>query len=461
MQIQTIEEKTGLDRATIRYYEQEGLIFPKRLQNGYRDYSEKNLQDLLKIKLLRQIGLPLESIFQLMEGKDHLKSALENQLIVLKDHKAKIENAETVCKMILQDDVTFETIVPNRYYVLPNNKKCIESKVVDIPYTEFEYAQVHPVRRFFGRYLDQILTSAILMLIFIVILRIRPFGEVQTSLLSIAALFLSMPVNALFLCLLGTTPGKFAVGIFLRSPEGKNPSFVDALRREWAVFRYGMGFNLPVYNIVRLIKSYNIHTDGRELEWDYDCSVNVSYDEWQPKRTVFSVILALASVITIVFASFNAQYPKHRSTELTLAQYAENYNDYAKQFDYITYLSAEGEWYVPEEHKNVISIDEDYYSDHWQFITDEQQRLKQIKIEVISNSSLIFWGGGKNELAILTAVMSQPGTNFVDANQVTQILYELKDTYYDFNGLIVEIEKQEQGYASETPTKLLVNITFP
>ena len=49
MQIQTIEERTGLDRATIRYYEQEGLIKPLRLQNGYRDYSEKHLEDLMEV----------------------------------------------------------------------------------------------------------------------------------------------------------------------------------------------------------------------------------------------------------------------------------------------------------------------------------------------------------------------------------------------------------------------------
>ena len=70
MQIQTLEEKTGLDRATIRFYEKEGLIFPTRLQNGYRDYSEVQLLDLMRIKLLRQIGLSLETIKQLMDGMD-------------------------------------------------------------------------------------------------------------------------------------------------------------------------------------------------------------------------------------------------------------------------------------------------------------------------------------------------------------------------------------------------------
>ena len=51
MQIRDLEGKAGLDRATIRYYEKEGLIIPKRKENGYREYSDDNLGHLLKIKL--------------------------------------------------------------------------------------------------------------------------------------------------------------------------------------------------------------------------------------------------------------------------------------------------------------------------------------------------------------------------------------------------------------------------
>ena len=40
MNIKEIEERSGLTRANIRYYEQEGLIAPVRRENKYRDYSE-------------------------------------------------------------------------------------------------------------------------------------------------------------------------------------------------------------------------------------------------------------------------------------------------------------------------------------------------------------------------------------------------------------------------------------
>ena len=62
MTIKEIEDRTGLPRANIRFYESQGLIAPSRGENGYRDYSQEDCQTLLKIKLLRKLDVPLEEI---------------------------------------------------------------------------------------------------------------------------------------------------------------------------------------------------------------------------------------------------------------------------------------------------------------------------------------------------------------------------------------------------------------
>ena len=41
MTVKEVEERTGLPRANIRYYESEGLIHPARGENGYRDYRQR------------------------------------------------------------------------------------------------------------------------------------------------------------------------------------------------------------------------------------------------------------------------------------------------------------------------------------------------------------------------------------------------------------------------------------
>ena len=55
MTIKEIETLSGLPRANIRYYESEGLIAPKRAENGYREYSQADAEVLLRVKLLRAL----------------------------------------------------------------------------------------------------------------------------------------------------------------------------------------------------------------------------------------------------------------------------------------------------------------------------------------------------------------------------------------------------------------------
>nr|WP_245149643.1 MerR family transcriptional regulator [Peptoniphilus raoultii] len=41
-----IQKETGLTRKAIEYYEDKGLIHPQKSENGYRDYSTKDLEIL-------------------------------------------------------------------------------------------------------------------------------------------------------------------------------------------------------------------------------------------------------------------------------------------------------------------------------------------------------------------------------------------------------------------------------
>ena len=68
MTIKEIETLSGLPRANIRYYESEGLIAPKRAENGYREYSQADAEVLLRVKLLRALGLRIDTIKSLAAG---------------------------------------------------------------------------------------------------------------------------------------------------------------------------------------------------------------------------------------------------------------------------------------------------------------------------------------------------------------------------------------------------------
>ena len=115
MTIKEIEERTGLERANIRFYEKEGLLMPDRLENGYRSYTEKDVQTLLRIKLLRSLQLSLEDIRALQKGEKQLSEALSAHRHALEKEKQALAAAEDVCRMMETDNARFETLNAEKY----------------------------------------------------------------------------------------------------------------------------------------------------------------------------------------------------------------------------------------------------------------------------------------------------------------------------------------------------------
>lgn len=67
MTIKEVEERTGLARSNIRFYEKEKLIEPSRNEkNGYRDYSEQDIENIKKIAYLRTLEISIEDIRYVM-----------------------------------------------------------------------------------------------------------------------------------------------------------------------------------------------------------------------------------------------------------------------------------------------------------------------------------------------------------------------------------------------------------
>ena len=68
MNIKALVDTVGLSKDTIRFYEREGLISPPaRLSNGYRDYDNKNVEQLNMIILAKNLGFTLSEIKELTQ----------------------------------------------------------------------------------------------------------------------------------------------------------------------------------------------------------------------------------------------------------------------------------------------------------------------------------------------------------------------------------------------------------
>lgn len=62
MRIGRASQISGASVRSLRYYEDQGLITPGRLDNGYRDYCPSTIAIVRQIRLLLEAGLPVRLI---------------------------------------------------------------------------------------------------------------------------------------------------------------------------------------------------------------------------------------------------------------------------------------------------------------------------------------------------------------------------------------------------------------
>lgn len=68
MQIGELARRTDVSQRTIRYYEQLGLLQPAEREGaGYRYYDEQTIKRLEKIAALKNLGLSLEEVVEVIE----------------------------------------------------------------------------------------------------------------------------------------------------------------------------------------------------------------------------------------------------------------------------------------------------------------------------------------------------------------------------------------------------------
>ena len=112
MTIKEAEERTGLARSNIRFYEKEGLFCPERNpQNGYREYTEENIEDIRKIAYLRTLGISIETIRKIIHHEAELAEVVREQEQILNRQISDMEKAKEICRQIALDEtVEYDTL---------------------------------------------------------------------------------------------------------------------------------------------------------------------------------------------------------------------------------------------------------------------------------------------------------------------------------------------------------------
>ena len=105
MKINQVAELAGITSKNIRFYEDQGLITPGRdPQNGYREYTAEDAEQLGRIRLLRQLGIPCETIRRLQNGELDFDACMSEHMEKLDSESENLEHMKTLCRM-LSDEV--------------------------------------------------------------------------------------------------------------------------------------------------------------------------------------------------------------------------------------------------------------------------------------------------------------------------------------------------------------------
>ena len=114
-----IQKMTGLTRKSIEYYEERGLICPKKSENGYRDYSERDIQILNKISLYRKVGLSITEIENVL-NYNTLSSVLRK-----KQHELEVqEKRKDILELLIKGEN--DNVIQERLALLENEETIYE-----------------------------------------------------------------------------------------------------------------------------------------------------------------------------------------------------------------------------------------------------------------------------------------------------------------------------------------------
>lgn len=106
MKIHEVEACVGITKKNIRFYEARGLLEPRRnSDNGYREYTEQDLQTLRQIKLLRKLGVPVEEIRQMLDGHQTLADGMRRHRVSLEREQRNLEQSLRLCEELQALDI--------------------------------------------------------------------------------------------------------------------------------------------------------------------------------------------------------------------------------------------------------------------------------------------------------------------------------------------------------------------
>lgn len=272
----------------------------------------------------------------------------------------------------------------------------------------------HPWRRYFARAIDFLIYSLIWDFFANLILRWNSGNNLILGILeSYITIALMLLFEPLLLSTWGSTPGKWIFGLIIRRIDGKRLNYHQALKRTWGVFCIGMGYNLPIYNLVQEYRCFKKCNDTTPMTWE----ANLTYEIKDTKiyRCAAFIMFNIFLLIMEVLLLLQAQMPIHRGN-ITDAQYYENCNDMIlyNKINIGKHLNKQGQW-VDDNHSQStgsfnVDMSEQIFPSHKLTITDGH--VTGVRLEIKTSKDEIMSGFYiQDYIAVNSFLAAQKGMN--------------------------------------------------
>ena len=441
-----------------------GCSPPRRLENGYRDYSEEDVRTLEKIRLLRSLQLDIGTIRQLQRGTLTLEQVMFNQLTRLEGDRAGLERAARVCRAIQDSGVEYAALEPEsllRELEAPQLSQAPLPRAALLPTLEEELswecqALSHPWMRWLARWLDLSLCSLPVNAMAYLGLRLDLLADnlLLDWVLALASVAVMAVMEALLLHFWGWTPGKWAMGLELRDAQGNKLSLRAAWRRVWGVFLRGDGLNIPLYNLWRNYRCYRCCKDGEDCPWDeYE---NRQYTrEDRPLFWLMWLGSVAVSVFLTVVILFQTYLPPNRGT-LTVEEYCENFNFYLDlvEPDSQKILDESGRWSLRNEDWGVTYFETlgPLYCSDLEFGTAKDGSVVWIQFSEMAYADYVHTGQTRALTAALALAGAQREVNcFTFDAAGWEEFWEEKtgDFQGEYRGIQITQQVEREGYRGQ------------
>ena len=215
-------------------------------------------------------------------------------------------------------------------------------------------------RRYAARTLDLLLYGLVVDLVLFGWLRVFPpkYSLVQWA-LGAAALAVMVLVEPLLLMTLGTTPGKWLLGIRLVWRGGRKFFYSDGLVRTAQVAVQGLGLNIPVLKLFCLWRAWRNEKHGTCHPWEDPA-------EWylvrEKDRPALRLALCAAACAAAAFCSAVVQQQGYLPAAytpgkgVTQEQCVQNFNAYANYYEASRGLNPDGSW-VPPPYESYCTVE--------------------------------------------------------------------------------------------------------